>query len=80
MCDTVQGLLLVLLEVAKADGTWTIARLKHRLDPLERADASAGYRDILLNLRHAETGHHVEVQCTLNAFAAIKSADGGHEL
>ena len=75
-----QGLLLVLLEVSKADGTWTIARVKHRLDEHEAADTSAGYRDILLNLRHAETGHHVEVQCTLTAFAAIKSADGGHEL
>ena len=55
-------------------------RIKHRLDEHEQADASAGYRDVLLNLRHAETGHFVEVQCTIAGFAKIKSADGGHAL
>ena len=63
-----------------SDPDVVLMRVKNRLDPLYDAKASAGYRDVLVNLRveTAETarlcvaGHVCEVQLLLLPFAMIK--------
>jgi hypothetical protein len=64
----------------------TIERVKNRYDSSYRSSASAGYRDLNVNLRlisqdaidHGVTSHVCEVQMILKSFAVLKSAEG-HE-
>ena len=59
-------------------------RVKNRLDPAHRSGASAGYRDVALNLRLAGPAarrlgldmHVCELQLLLRSFAQFKVRDG----
>eukprot|EP00035_Acanthoeca_spectabilis_P028189 m.469548 g.469548 ORF g.469548 m.469548 type:complete len:857 (+) comp28696_c0_seq1:148-2718(+) len=54
-----------------------VLRAKNRLHPAHDPAASAGYRDVLVNLEHTATGVICEVQLTLREFLLAKR-DGGH--
>ncbi len=72
--------LVACLRCMAADPQLVLARVKNRLNPAYDTAASAGYRDVLVNLRieSAETeglcvaGHVCEVQLMLLPFAEIK--------
>ena len=61
-----------------------VVRVKNRLDPAHRSGASAGYRDVALNLRLAGPAarrlgldmHVCELQLLLRSFAQLKVRDG----
>lgn len=77
VCSTLRVLLGVIQAIEQHPGL-EILRIKNRLNPAFSADSSAGYRDILLNVR-VSTGHICELQVTLEAFLHIKDNEGGHE-
>uniref|UniRef100_A0A7S0W7E2 Uncharacterized protein n=1 Tax=Hemiselmis tepida TaxID=464990 RepID=A0A7S0W7E2_9CRYP len=66
------------------DSEVDIVRVKNRLDTGYRSSASAGYRDMNINLRlksqaaidNGINSHICEVQLILKAFAELKSAEG----
>lgn len=72
------------LETVQADPDTVIVRVKNRLDPALDAHESAGYRDVLLNLRLLTPGtssllldrHVCELQLLLQQFASLKSNEG----
>jgi len=80
---TVQDLVAT-LQIIAADEDVQVVRVKNRLDPSYDAKASAGYRDVALNLQivtpyTAELGidtHVCELQLILVRFAELKSEEG----
>ena len=75
-CATITAALGVLRHLG-AHKKWTIARVKDRLMLAYDASPTGGYRDMLLNAVHVDTGHIVEVQITLRPLLEIKTS-GGH--
>uniref|UniRef100_A0A7S0W940 RelA/SpoT domain-containing protein n=1 Tax=Hemiselmis tepida TaxID=464990 RepID=A0A7S0W940_9CRYP len=81
--DNVKDLTACLIQIYE-DPEATIVRIKNRLDPSYNSYASAGYRDVALNLRicnrrssHMALDTHVcEVQLLLKQVAEIKNEDG----
>mmetsp|Transcript_27660 Transcript_27660/g.64297 ORF Transcript_27660/g.64297 Transcript_27660/m.64297 type:complete len:246 (+) Transcript_27660:3440-4177(+) len=76
--------LIACVHLIQADPEVTIVRVKNRLDPSYNSYASAGYRDLALNMRicnehssHIAVDAHVcEVQLLLKEVARIKNEDG----
>ena len=74
------------LRAISDDPEAVVVRVKNRLDPHYNTRASAGYRDVLVNLRIdtpvtselCAAGHVCEVQLLLLPFAEIKVCSMGH--
>jgi hypothetical protein len=75
-CAQLSGVLLVLQVLATHEG-FQMVLIKNRLMLEFDADATAGYRDMLLNVICLATGHVCEIQVTLEPLLAVKMG-GGH--
>mmetsp|Transcript_1000 Transcript_1000/g.2047 ORF Transcript_1000/g.2047 Transcript_1000/m.2047 type:complete len:893 (-) Transcript_1000:161-2839(-) len=75
-CSSIKWVLGTLRAIASLQSV-EIILIKNRLMEQFAASATGGYRDLLLNLRCAATGHIFELQVTLMPLLAVKSS-GGH--
>lgn len=80
ICSSVAQLRMV-LQLINQDENVTILRYKNRLDPTYDGRATAGYRDLSLNLKFTqeteeEEGLVFEVQLLLEAMYAVKTDEG----
>ena len=74
--DEVGDIALCLQEIVK-DQSVEVVRIKNRLHHSFDAESTAGYRDVLINLRMLSMSWKVvEVQLILKQFDALKSKDG----
>ena len=77
-CPSMKILFEVLWRVA-SNAAFRIVLIKNRLMTEFNADEAGGYRDMLVNLLDADSGHIVELQLTLTPLLEIKMhGSGGH--
>ena len=74
-CGTLAAVLLV-FDAVDASAEFELILAKNCLSLAYDADPIGGYRDLLLNIRHVETGHIAEVQITL--VPLLKAKSGGY--
>ena len=76
-CRDVAAMEAVLDRIAE-DSDVEILLIKDRLRETFDARITNGYRDVLINVRHAANGHICEIQITLKSLADIKNGPDGH--